>query len=175
MSLALKKVGQDKHFEGVDFFQALVVGDEKCRSALDRCGDLQRIRQAYAVARPHQGRGLGELLVYGEHGERGERFQGEFDFIDEAVLFVGERFSQDLRQGDGRCDGVQALIAKKFKRGFEEIGVGLNVLDKIDQGRGIETDDSVLFDSSAKFKRVAIHRGVCLGRYRSWIDRPRFL
>jgi hypothetical protein len=74
MPLALMKVGQDENFEGVDFFQALVVGDEKGGFALDCRRDLQSVRQANGMARPHQGRGFGELLVDGEHSKAGKRF-----------------------------------------------------------------------------------------------------
>ena len=37
---------------------------------------------------------------------------------------------------------------------IEEIGVGGNVLDIINERRGIETDDLVLFDGPSKLKRV---------------------
>jgi hypothetical protein len=45
---------------------------------------------------------------------------------------------------------------QSFKDRIEEIGVGGRVLDKINEWRGIEPDDSVLFNGSAKLKRVPI-------------------
>ena len=66
MSFALNKLRWDEHFEGVDFFQTFVVGDEQGRFALDRRSDLQSIRQPNGVARPHQSRSFGKLLVNGD-------------------------------------------------------------------------------------------------------------
>ena len=55
MPLALMKVGQDENFEGVDLFQALVVGDEKGGFALDCRRDLQSVRQANRRGAPAPG------------------------------------------------------------------------------------------------------------------------
>jgi len=119
MCSGLNELGRNQDCEGVDFFQALVVSDEKSGFALDRRCDLQSIRQANTVTCPHQGRDLGELFVDGEQGKRREGFQREFDFIDESVLFLGERFSENFCQRDSRGDRAQTMTAQEFKHRFE--------------------------------------------------------
>ena len=66
------------------------------------------------------------------------------------------------------------MIFQQAKYRIEEIGVGGNVLDIINERRGIETDDLVLFDGPSKLKRVPIHRAASRCRRRSWLDCPRF-
>ena len=67
------------------------------------------------------------------------------------------------------------MIFQQAKYRIEEIGVGGNVLDIINERCGIETDDLVLFDGPSKLKRVPIHRAASRCRRRSWFDCPRFL
>ena len=70
---------------------------------------------------------------------------------------------------------MQSMIFQQGKYRIEEIGVGGNVLDIINERCGIEADDLVLFDCPAKLKRVAIHRAASRYRRRSWLDCPRSL
>src|SRR5918994_5805956 len=57
----------------------------------------------------------------------------------------------------------------------KEIGIGSDVLNIINERRGIETNDLVLFDGAAELKRVPIHRAASRCRRRSLRDCPRSL
>ena len=175
MFSAVQKVGKYQHFNRVDFLCALIVGQEQSGFALNGCGDLQGVRQPDRVACPDKRRGFGELLVHRQDSKSGERLEREFDFVGQGEVLIGKRLCEDLGDRDGRGDGAQRMIFQKTEDWLNEIRVGGNVFDIIDERRGIETDDFMLFDGSSKLKRAAIHRAASRYRRRSWPDCPRFL
>ena len=141
---ALKKIGQDHHFKRIDFFNAFIIGQKQSSFLLNGRGDLQGIGQSDRVTCPNERRSLPQLLVNRRDGKRRKRLEREFDFVGQREVFVGKRFCKNLGECDGRSNGAQSMIFQQAKYRIEEIGVGGNVLDIINERCGIETDNLVL-------------------------------
>src|SRR5258706_12534915 len=67
------------------------------------------------------------------------------------------------------------MIFEESKYRIEEVRIRRHILDIIDQWGGIEADDFVFLNGSAKFKLISIHRGAFRGKRQSCCDYPRFL
>ena len=135
MASALKKVGKDQHFNRIYLFNALIIGQKQSGFPLNRRGELQSIGQADRVACPDERRRFSQFLVNRRYGKRRERLKREFDFVGEREIFIGERFCQNLGECHRRGDGVHSMIFHQGKYRIEEIGVGSNILDIINERR----------------------------------------
>ena len=175
MASALKKIGKDQHFNRIYFFNALIIGQKQSGFPLNRRGELQSIGQADRVACANERCRFSQFFVNRHYRKRRERLNREFDFIGEREILIGKWFCQNLGECHRRGDGAHSMIFHQGKYRIEEIGIGSNILDIINERRGIETDDLVLFDGAAELKRVPIHRAASRCRRRSSLDCPRFL
>jgi hypothetical protein len=60
---ALEKIGQDQHFESMDFFHALIVRQKQSGFPLNSRGDFHGVGQADCVARPNKRRRFRQPFV----------------------------------------------------------------------------------------------------------------
>jgi len=72
---ALKKIGQDQHFNCIDFFYAFIIGQKQSGFPLNSRGDLRCIGQADRVTCPNERRGFPQLLVNRGDGKRREKLE----------------------------------------------------------------------------------------------------